>query len=367
MAESRGAFRSQFLQTVCQVGAEPALKAEVSRAHPGLRFAYSRPGFVTFRTVSGNDELTDTFQPGWVFARECSLNFGKVRSAQELVEQARRLRGDQPWKWVLHLFERDRHAPGEEPLGYDGTVLERAFREQLGQVPGWSEVFEERDQARAGEPVLSCVGVEEGEWWVGVHRQGPGHSPFPGGRYPVSMPEDSPSRAYLKLEEVLAWSGAPVRRGDTAVEIGSAPGGASYALLRRGVNVVGIDPGAMSPRVLEFRQEPWFAHIQRPVAEVPREELPESVEWLLLDMNVEPRISIFAVDRLATRLDDTLLGLVLTVKLNQWKFAAELPGWLEHVRAMGMVRVKAVQLATHRREICIFGLTRRGKTRFVNA
>ena len=37
---------SPFLFTVCQVGAEGALKNEVLRSHPELRFAYSRPGFV---------------------------------------------------------------------------------------------------------------------------------------------------------------------------------------------------------------------------------------------------------------------------------------------------------------------------------
>ena len=30
------------------------------------------------------------------------------------------------------------------------------------------------------------------------------------------------------------WSGVALKGGDTAVEIGSAPGGASYALLKRG-------------------------------------------------------------------------------------------------------------------------------------
>ena len=41
--------QSQFLFAVCQRGAEPALKSEVARMERGFRFAYSRPGFVTFR------------------------------------------------------------------------------------------------------------------------------------------------------------------------------------------------------------------------------------------------------------------------------------------------------------------------------
>ena len=39
-------------------------------------------------------------------------------------------------------------------------------------------------------------------------------------------PIEAPSRAYLKVEEALRWAGAMIelRTGDTALEIGSAPG-----------------------------------------------------------------------------------------------------------------------------------------------
>ena len=39
-------------------------------------------------------------------------------------------------------------------------------------------------------------------------------------------PIEAPSRAYLKVEEALRWAGAMIelRAGDTALEIGSAPG-----------------------------------------------------------------------------------------------------------------------------------------------
>ena len=116
----------------------------------------------------------------------------------------------------------------------------------------------------------------------------------------------------------------------------------------------------MDPIVL---RQPEFKHIQRPVGHIPREELPESIQWLVLDMNVEPNISLYAVDRLAARMKDCLLGVLLTVKLNQWKFADEIPYFMDHVKAMGMQRVKATQLAYNRQEILIYGLTRRGMLR----
>ncbi len=110
-------------------------------------------------------------------------------------------------------------------------------------------------------------------------------------------------------------------------------------------------------------KNPKFSHIQRPVANVLREELPARVDWLLLDMNVEPRISLYSIDRLASRMTESLLGVFLTVKLNQWSFADQIPNWVEHVQAMGMVRAKAKQLSSNRQEIMIYGLTQKGVRR----
>jgi 23S rRNA (cytidine2498-2'-O)-methyltransferase len=110
-------------------------------------------------------------------------------------------------------------------------------------------------------------------------------------------------------------------------------------------------------------KNPDFVHIKNVVAQVSRETLPPSIQWLLLDMNVEPRISVYAVDRLVTRTSDSLLGVFLTIKLNQWRIADEIPSIMEHVKAMGMVRVRATQLASNRQEILIYGLTRKGLVR----
>jgi hypothetical protein len=75
------------------------------------------------------------------------------------------------------------------------------------------------------------------------------HVPHAGAFFPglEEHPSEFPSRAYLKLEEALRWAGEMilVRSGDTALEIGSAPGGGAYALLERGLQVYGVDP---SPR-----------------------------------------------------------------------------------------------------------------------
>jgi hypothetical protein len=51
------------------------------------------------------------------------------------------------------------------------------------------------------------------------------------------------------------------------------------------------------------------------------------------------------------------------VKLNQWSFASEIPHWKEHLKAMGLTRVRVTQLPANRREVCLVGLTRKGQVR----
>src|SRR5262245_21408568 len=66
-----------FVFTTCQIGAEPALKDEVSRAWPLLRFAFSRPGFLTFKVAPGK-KLPEDFASSLVFARAAGFCLGKV-------------------------------------------------------------------------------------------------------------------------------------------------------------------------------------------------------------------------------------------------------------------------------------------------
>jgi 23S rRNA (cytidine2498-2'-O)-methyltransferase len=338
----------------CQVGAESALKKEIARLQPSWRFSYSRPGFLTFKSPQ---ELTPSFDLRSIFARAHGLSLGKSAGATgPILEQA--LAWGQP-KLRLHVWERDQHPTGEEPPGYErgqwSSPLESALRREA------KELFHAEAVAQPGDWVLDVVAVEPREWWFGLHVHSGSHSPYPGGRIPVQVPSDAPSRAFTKLEEGIAWSGAPVKTGDMAVEIGSAPGGASYALLKRGLKVVGIDPGDMADVVLK---NPAFVHLKQVVASVRRDDLPPSVQWLLLDMNVEPRIALQAADRLSAMFKDTLLGVLLTVKLNQWEMAEQIPQMLKQVEEMGMTRVRGTQLPSNKQEIFLCGLSRKGSLRF---
>lgn len=332
---------------MCQLGAEPALKGEVSRLHPGWRFAFSRPGLVTWRTDS---PLAPEMALGAVFAREFGVSMGSAAEDRDVVAAAVQLGALYRQPLALHVFERDRARPGEEAEGdvYGPLAADVAARIRAAAP---AQTFAEPGRPLAGgAPVLDAVAAPGEPLWLGFHVHGRGHSPHPGGRIPLALPPEAPSRAWLKIEEALAWSGLPLRAGETAVEIGSAPGGASWSLVQRGLTVIGVDPGEMDRRVLTAAR---FFHLKLSLAELRREQLPARVDWLLLDVNLAPQVALHGVRRIVSTLRSSLRGVVFTLKLNDWDMAAEVPALLSRVAAMGLHSVRATQLPSNRREICV--------------
>ena len=392
----------EFLMATCQVGGEIVLKREMERLWPSFRAAYSRPGFVTFRLPERN-LLQPGFDPGVVFARTAVFSIGKINGAtddsdaaiaQAAAEVRRRL-GDRQVRWV-HVWERDAAVAGTR--GQVRSVCESGDRKPMGsgspELPGLTEsaldvmnispaepvryepgntdrtrrvaaaiVAEFDDPAMLalacrmnpffpavmGEDVLDVVLVGPDEWWVGFHRVGSRIGQMAGGLLPLTMPPDVVSRAWLKMEEALWWSEFPIAPGDRCAEIGSAPGGASQALLARGVELAGVDPAEMSPDVL---QNPRFTHIRKRAHEV-RRRVFHDVQWLTADMNVAPDYTLDSVEAIVTHPGCGVRGMILTLKLFQWTLADEIPRFLDRIRDWGFHGVRARQLQYNRQEICV--------------
>jgi 23S rRNA (cytidine2498-2'-O)-methyltransferase len=124
-------------------------------------------------------------------------------------------------------------------------------------------------------------------------------APWPGGIPRLRFPSSAPSRSTLKLEEgflVLldeAERDRLLRPGMTAVDLGAAPGGWTWQLVRRSIQVTAIDNGPMDETLLasglvDHRREDGF-----------RYQPPRPVDWLVCDMVEQPR-------RVAARIGDWL-------------------------------------------------------------
>jgi 23S rRNA (cytidine2498-2'-O)-methyltransferase len=157
------------------------------------------------------------------------------------------------------------------------------------------------------------------------------------------------------LEEALRWSGLPIAAEDECVEIGCAPGGASQALLDRGLFVTGIDPAAVDPVVLAH---PRFRHLKKRGKDVRRHEF-LGVRWLVADMNIAPEATLDEVEAIVTHPGVTIRGLILTLKLSEWSVAERLPEFTARVRSWGLRDVRVRQLVTGGQEVCLAALRRK--------
>jgi 23S rRNA (cytidine2498-2'-O)-methyltransferase len=352
--------RPAFLFATCQLGAERALKAELALRWPDFRFAYSRPGFLTFKLPADHDLALD-FDLNCVFARCWGFSLGKViaptvdQRAKKLVEQI----GRRPYD-ALHVWQRDTAAPGVR--GFEPHITAEAQAAEAAIRRYWPDTMGSNQPARVAEPgqlVADCTLVEADEWWYGIHRAGTPDSCFPGALRELVLPPQAVSRAYLKMEEALAWSGLPLKAKDRIVEIGCAPGGASQALLARDLKVIGIDPAKVDPIVLA---QPNFMHIQKRGTDVRRREF-SHVDWLAVDVNVAPQFTLDMVEAIVTHPAVNIRGLLLTLKLLEWSLAEHVPDYLDRIRGWGYAHVRARQLPHNRQEICVTALKRKSPAR----
>lgn len=349
--------RPEFLLVTCQIGAETAVKQELARRWPDFHFAYSRPGFLTFK-LSPEHQLGPEVDLGAVFARASAFSLGRIRGTdpEQMAREVWRVYQGRPPR-RLHVWQRDTTRPGEEGFTSPVSAVTMEIAERLCQCAPHPESLADdagdpRRPARPGEQVLDCVLVQPDEWWVGCHRAKSEASAWPGGAIQLEMPENAVSRAWLKMEEGLRWSKLPISAGARCAELGSSPGGGSQALLSRGMIVTGVDPAEMHPVVLAH---PNFTHLRRRSNQVRRREF-RKIRWLTADMNVAPSYTLDAVESLVTHPEIHVRGMLLTLKLGTWKLADQIPDYLQRIREWGYNVVRARQLLYNRQEICVAAL-----------
>ncbi|HEY4759785.1 MAG TPA: SAM-dependent methyltransferase [Thermoguttaceae bacterium] len=348
---------ADFIFITCQIGAERAVKDEIARRWGGFRFAYSRPGFLTFK-LPEKHRLAEDFDLQSVFARAYAFSLEKVEG-QDQTEMA-----GEAWKLIgrrtvqrIHVWARDTAEAGDH--GFEPSITAQAIevhakllKKCLRKESLATGADDPLQQAKRGQRIMDCVLLEPHEWWIGFHRAGQTATRWPGGMLALRLPKGAVSRAWLKMEEALRWSQLPIPSGARVAEIGSAPGGSSQALLERGMIVTGIDPAQMTPELLKHEH---FRHLRRRSTQVRRREF-RKIRWLMADMNVAPHYTLDAIEAIVLHPQVSIRGMILTLKLPDWSLAAKVPQYIERVKGWGYNLVRARQLQHNRREICIVAL-----------
>lgn len=336
-------MNARFYFATCQTGAEKAVKAEVLAEHPGLRFSFSRPGFVTFKEESDEGPLLERTAP--VFTRLWGEVLGQTRDSAAVPELVSLI----PEGAIVHRFDRDRFVPGDEPEGFERD----AGIASIAGLPPTSQTA-----PHPGDRVYDLVWVDDFHLFLGRHIHTEKLIGLPGNIPDLAVPPTSPSRAWLKLEEAILRFRPVVQSGWQALEIGCAPGGASTALLDRGFTVTGIDPQFMAESV---SSNPRFTHVRKPARFATAEDLGKiNPDWIVMDMSIPPADALGELAHVI----HTLRGLYgkklnirrgfLTIKLNDWKYAAEIPEYLKRLGQIGFENLSVFQLANNRQEFFVY-------------
>ncbi|QDT69167.1 putative 23S rRNA ribose 2'-O-ribose methyltransferase [Planctomycetes bacterium MalM25] len=359
---------AEFVYCTCQPGIEAALKAEVAARIPAWKFAFSRPGFVTFKLPKLASPAS--FDPlRLTFARAIGLSLGRVEAEEPTPgplaeslwshESAQALAAAGPL--ALHVWSRDHAIPGEDGVEPGPTPESLAAVVALRDAAPEGALVDHAAGDGGAKLALDVALVEPKQWWIGAHALRSRTDRWPGGVPKLELPGDAVSRAYLKLQEGLRWSGLPCRKGDYWIEFGCAPGGASQALMDAGMHVVGVDPAEVDPVVTT---NPLFEHLRARSNEIGVDEVTDA-SWIAADINVAPQYTLDSVERLVTHDTMHVRGLLLTLKLLGMNLARPevVAETIERVRSWGFADVRTRQLAHNRREYCLAAVRTRGQRR----
>lgn len=297
-----------FFYCLPNPGFESLLKAEAAAHAPDLHPSYSRPGFVTFKASEPRPA------PRFTFARIVGQFLGKGSRAQAeatVVAETGR---------IVHRF---------------------SLAEGRGSGP----------EAAPGQEVLDVVAVGPDEFWWGFRTVGPWDWGWAGGMPSFELPQEAPSRAWLKLEEMLTWSRWTPSPQAVILELGSAPGGATWALLNRGATVVGVDVAPMATVCLEH---PRFSHRAVSIRDLRKRDLPEKIDALFCDLGLKPVEAVPQI-RHFCQIIPSIRRVYYTLKMGDGQTTADLDRWRDALRALGFT-VKSTHLPSNRREILVVGV-----------
>lgn len=168
----------------------------------------------------------------------------------------------------------------------------------------------------------------------------------------ISLPENAPSRAYLKIAEACEKFNIPANPKLNWIECGSSPGGASLYLLNNFYKVYGVDPGKMNS---VCTTNPNFVHIQEAVQKVNLKYFRNTpIHWITSDLNLNPSQAIAEVLRLSKSHKRSLLGILMTIKMVKLEDVELIPKFEKMFRDFGFKKIERAQLPSHKREFLLY-------------
>lgn len=298
-----------FFFTLTNPEAEDILKEEVRLSYPDLKFSYSRPGFITFKA-----EKQVKFSP--IFCRVSGVCLGKFPKEELKYERA--------WVWK---------------------------REESFTIPPELKALSDRTLFRPGEKVTLIMMIGENEFWVGEYVMKSTHFQTPGEVSSILEESLAPSRAFYKIAEAAEAFDLPFEHEEKVLELGSAPGGASWFLLENDLRVYGVDPADMDPKIVKHVN---FRHYRMPFEHIEKDTFKQNIDWIVSDVNLPPTVVMKEILRIHGFMKPK--GLVITLKINDAKHLSFLWDYVDQIAGLGYDRYALKYLPSHRQEVCLVAL-----------
>ncbi|OFZ68910.1 MAG: hypothetical protein A2V79_03715 [Betaproteobacteria bacterium RBG_16_56_24] len=177
-----------------------------------------------------------------------------------------------------------------------------------------------------------------------------------------SMPPEAPSRSTMKLAEAIevfmdrSEQTRLLRQGMQAVDLGAAPGGWTWQLLKRGIRVTAVDNGPMKGALDNhpLAQHPLVQHLRQDGFKyAPR----KAVDWLVCDMVEQPSkvATLIGTWFAAGWCKHAIFNLKLPMKQRIAALDSALEGIRKRLDEEGInYRMMAKQLYHDREEVTVF-------------
>ncbi|MBU4198582.1 MAG: hypothetical protein KKE37_07145 [Verrucomicrobia bacterium] len=310
--------------------------------------------------ISGTTRpVTDTLPSAFIFERQrlnqavWLENLPLKRLAREIAVRLLPDISRSHLPWSLHTFAAN--PDSDQPLTRRAANLRDIFLEFCAQrFTVVVKRYRPPERAATQPPLLVlqlCLAPQG--LWGSVMPLSQLTDPCPGGIHRMHFDPQAPSRSYLKIEEVFERMGQMPKSRQRVVDLGAAPGGWSYAFLKRGCQVLAVDHGPMKlkshgdagGRLVHLRENGISF---RPPADQP------PVDWLVSDMLIPPGKTLGMIRKW---LEEPLTRrFVFNVKLPQQHPYPVLKPIEDYLRRIPGLRFQMRQLYHDRREITVFGV-----------
>jgi 23S rRNA C2498 (ribose-2'-O)-methylase RlmM len=283
--------------------------------------SFSKKNFLTFKNQQKFISPTELFKLSFVYQQFWGANIGKIKVGEK--------------KAVVEEFKKS-------SLGKEGFIIMNYSIERENEKPVANQ---------DAKWILSFIETSAKESWIGLTSNRK-VSPFGSLFLNREFPKSAPSRAYLKVQQGFEYIGHNLSN-EIILEVGCAPGGASHFLLQKSCQVVGIDPAEMEANITNDNN---FYHLKKPVQEVDSIGN-KRIDWLVVDLNLVPAISIKESLRLIKPFKKSIKGCLFNIKTGDLNHVAEIDWHLKKFKEFGFKKVQAIQLPSHRREFMVIGLS----------